>query len=593
MTVLTTDNKNFATGNGVTTTFFYDYRLLLTSDITVYVNQVLQAPNTYTVNPNPDGVGGSVAFTTAPGNGLQVLLWRQVDYLQETSLPTEDDFSQKTIENALDKLTMECQQLSNALNNTVHGSPFVTGVDYTLPPPIAGYIIGWNSGANGFQNYPQGIVGATGATGPYTLAVGATGATGAGFTGATGATGPTAPTLFARGYFHSDGSAADGNNLNISSCVETSTAVYVVTFTTPAPNIMYGITVDVVESFPMDLGIARVQAFDLNSVTVNISNADGLPHVEPSRKFLIYCFTQGGSPGPTGPQGTTNIIGMGNISGDGTSTSNELGGTFSHLSTGSYRFNFTTIPDKQPVVHANVTDGNTLTPTPFLTIDASNWAFGYIDVYTFNGADSATANHPISFLAFSDVGIQNIGMTGATGATGAQGSTGVGGANGTNGSTGATGATGVVGVTGATGVQGATGVFGNNGTTGATGATGVGLQGATGIQGNPGATGATGVAGTNGSPGATGATGVSIPVYGKIAVDGTLQPGAVGISSVVHTGTGLYTINFTIPFLDTNYAPFLTGDNTQAQNIYYTVVSTSQMQVNSFADSAFTLLVMP
>ncbi len=92
-------------------------------------------------------------------------------------------------------------------------------------------------------------------------------------------------------------------------------------------------------------------------------------------------------------------------------------------------------------------------------------------------------------------------------------------------------------------------------------------------------------------PGGSGGT--SIPVIGKVASDGTLQPGSTGITSVVRTGTGVYNITFSTPFADTNYKPFLTCDQTQGQAARYTCTSASVVQVSSFNDTAFTVMVLP
>jgi hypothetical protein len=119
-----------------------------------------------------------------------------------------------------------------------------------------------------------------------------------------------------------------------------------------------------------------------------------------------------------------------------------------------------------------------------------------------------------------------------------------------------------------------------------------GPVGATGAPGTNGATGATGNTGATGATGSPGTPGTTIPVIGKVASDGTLQPGSTGIASVSQVGTGQYNVTFSTPFADTNYKPFLTGDAADSQNMHYTCTSTSVMQVSSFNNSAFTIMIL-
>lgn len=170
MTVFTSDNKQFATGNGVTTSFTFSFRCLLPVHLIVFVDEIVQVGG-YTVTIDTDGVGGSVTFNTPPANGKQVLLYRFVPYTQESELPTEDDFQQRTVENALDKLTMEVQQIAEILGRGLFMSIFDDPNLVDLDAIMANLIL-----HNGL-----GAPGATGATGP----AGSPGPTGASFDGTT------------------------------------------------------------------------------------------------------------------------------------------------------------------------------------------------------------------------------------------------------------------------------------------------------------------------------------------------------------------------------------------------------------------------
>lgn len=208
MTVLTTVNKQRFTGNGITTVFNFPFRCIDASHIQVYVDEVLQVSGV-SVSLNANGVGGDVTFDDPPADDSQILILRVVPYTQESSLPNEDDFQQITVEDALDKITLEIQQLQEQLDRTALFSVFSTD-DFLghFPEPEENHFLMWRLNGSGQWELvnstlaedefvgpqgPQGITGPVGATGPAGPAgpAGATGATGAtGPAGTTGATGP-------------------------------------------------------------------------------------------------------------------------------------------------------------------------------------------------------------------------------------------------------------------------------------------------------------------------------------------------------------------------------------------------------------------
>ncbi len=149
MTVFTSDNKQFFTPNGVTTQFFFSYRVLVASHIRVYLDEELVDPGDYTVSIDTDGVGGYIQFSVAP-TGTQGLIYRYVNYTQEAQLPNESDFQQRTVEDSLDKLTIECQQLQEQLNRALLGSLFdESGLTFLLPPPDSRRALLWHPDEDG------------------------------------------------------------------------------------------------------------------------------------------------------------------------------------------------------------------------------------------------------------------------------------------------------------------------------------------------------------------------------------------------------------------------------------------------------------
>jgi hypothetical protein len=129
------------TGNGSTSTAytvpfaFYD-----ATDLKVYsvnasgVSTLLTLTTNYTVSGG-GGSTGSVTTTAAIPSTSTVLINRTVPYTQLTSFTTGDRLPANSIEAALDKLTMEAQQLSrNTLPDTAAttgSAPYVLGVSAT------------------------------------------------------------------------------------------------------------------------------------------------------------------------------------------------------------------------------------------------------------------------------------------------------------------------------------------------------------------------------------------------------------------------------------------------------------------------------
>ena len=123
MTVSTTTARNVRDGNGVATSFVYDFVVLSSSHLKVYelVGTVLTLRTEgvhYSVTGVGNAGGGTVVFNTAPasvtpGTG-NVVLQRAVPMTQAVHYVANDAFPESTHEAALDKLTMLVQQVSDA-----------------------------------------------------------------------------------------------------------------------------------------------------------------------------------------------------------------------------------------------------------------------------------------------------------------------------------------------------------------------------------------------------------------------------------------------------------------------------------------------
>lgn len=100
------------TGNGSTTAFATGFYFLEASHLLVYVSDSLKTLGSdYTVTGAGNPSGGTVTFLAAPALGASVLIVRQTPLTQEVDYVTGDAFPAETHERALDKLTMQAQEL--------------------------------------------------------------------------------------------------------------------------------------------------------------------------------------------------------------------------------------------------------------------------------------------------------------------------------------------------------------------------------------------------------------------------------------------------------------------------------------------------
>jgi microcystin-dependent protein len=136
-------------GNGSTSTAYtVPFVFFNASDLKVYsvnaagVSTLLTITTNYTVSGG-GGSTGSVTTTAAIPSSSTVLIQRVVPYTQLTSFTTGDRLPANSIETALDKLTMETQQLSR---NTIPDTAATTGsAPYVLGIQTAGGSPAWVS----------------------------------------------------------------------------------------------------------------------------------------------------------------------------------------------------------------------------------------------------------------------------------------------------------------------------------------------------------------------------------------------------------------------------------------------------------------
>ena len=119
MTVSTVVDHNDYTGNGVTISFPYTFRIFKKTDLAVSVIDlsenitVLVLDTDYTVTNAGGYNGGNVVLTSPLANGWQISIARELEPTQETDLRNQGKFFAEIHEDAFDKLTMLIQQVSS------------------------------------------------------------------------------------------------------------------------------------------------------------------------------------------------------------------------------------------------------------------------------------------------------------------------------------------------------------------------------------------------------------------------------------------------------------------------------------------------
>jgi len=102
--------------NGVTTNFPFFFKFFANEDLVVTyvspagVSSVLTLGTQYTVNGAGQDSGGSIVTTTALAGPGQLVVSREMDAYQQTSLRNQGKFLAETHEDVFDKLTMLIQQ---------------------------------------------------------------------------------------------------------------------------------------------------------------------------------------------------------------------------------------------------------------------------------------------------------------------------------------------------------------------------------------------------------------------------------------------------------------------------------------------------
>lgn len=161
MTISEATNKITLTCDGIITEFDFSFKYFNNADILVYLPDAgdlatdsdLQTEGSdYTLASTDKNAGGTVTFMSAPADTKEVFIIRKMELSQTNQFKPNTNFPEQVIENALDKLTMEVQQLDEVDSRCVKVPVNSELSELEIPAPEAGRTLKWNATEDGFEN---------------------------------------------------------------------------------------------------------------------------------------------------------------------------------------------------------------------------------------------------------------------------------------------------------------------------------------------------------------------------------------------------------------------------------------------------------
>jgi hypothetical protein len=158
MTVSSTANRVSYNCGGSQTAFVYNFKIFQDSDLKVILTDsggnetTLTLNSDYTVSGAGNESGGSITTTQAYASGNRITIIRELPLKQETNYEEGGSFPAESHENALDKLTMICQQLGEAIGRAIKLPQSSAYSDLQIPDPEANKALIWNAAGTALIN---------------------------------------------------------------------------------------------------------------------------------------------------------------------------------------------------------------------------------------------------------------------------------------------------------------------------------------------------------------------------------------------------------------------------------------------------------
>lgn len=152
------NKRNQYNCDGEQTVFPYTFRILEETHLEVTLTDsegddtVLTLTSDYTVSGVGDAGGGDVTTIDTYAEGYTLTIVRDVPLTQKTDYIEDSKFPSASHEDALDKLTMIAQALSEQLDRVLSLATGSTFSGLTLPDPVGSKLLAWKDDLSGIKN---------------------------------------------------------------------------------------------------------------------------------------------------------------------------------------------------------------------------------------------------------------------------------------------------------------------------------------------------------------------------------------------------------------------------------------------------------
>lgn len=160
MTVASETNRSGPyNGNGVTTVFNYEFRIISQAHLRVVrtvtatgVETTLTLDADYTVSGVGASGGGQITTLAAPAVGETITILRKVPFVQETDLENQGAYYAETVETVADLSVMRDQELQEQVSRAVTSPLGEAGLE--MPTYDAGKALAWDTATRKLMNAP-------------------------------------------------------------------------------------------------------------------------------------------------------------------------------------------------------------------------------------------------------------------------------------------------------------------------------------------------------------------------------------------------------------------------------------------------------
>lgn len=132
------DFGHYYTGNNSLDTYAFTFDALTSAELIVELDNVVQGSG-YTVSDPFPAIGGSdVVFTTPPGTGVKIAIYRATGSSQGADISNSTTFSESQIEDTLDRLTYLVQDNARKISKSLRIKDGSSGSEFLFPLPVSG-----------------------------------------------------------------------------------------------------------------------------------------------------------------------------------------------------------------------------------------------------------------------------------------------------------------------------------------------------------------------------------------------------------------------------------------------------------------------